>query len=359
MILREARPALAVGVVREPRVLPSGAEVMVVRGEPVGPLSVVARIPLPVEPREIDVPAILGVAPSDVERCMVRGVGERVATGDTIAVSRGLMGLIVYAARSPVAGTIVDVSTCSGVVLIEPDRQFLEVTAGLEGTVVDVWPDRGAVIEAAGVIVEGVYASGGAAFGRMALQDGDSGDHHGGILLSRSLECGSDGPVSGGLRPAGIVAWAARHAAVSNLPGDFPVLVLRGFGDSYSRDAGLLFAEWLDAMKRNVADGPWPDGMPAGVNGAGFPSRLFIGCRTHGGSGLSSMPACPVRRLDFPQEVLVTGGPWAGALGEVIEFLSSTRARVRIRGGPVITVYAQNLEVTRPPSEGRKHDPQP
>jgi len=108
-------------LVRKTRKLPLPGEVLVKRGDLVGPETPVARIALrPGIPWVIPAARLLGIEPGSLSQSMVYKVGDKVKTKDVIAkVEQGLYGRKEL--ESPTDGVIEDVSDRSGRVTIREE----------------------------------------------------------------------------------------------------------------------------------------------------------------------------------------------------------------------------------------------
>ena len=148
------------------RVLPIPGEVLVRVGDRVEPRDPVAQTQLPGVIVPINLAQRLGVPPGEIPTLMAgRPVGTVVRAGERLAESAGLFGWFRRSFDCPVDGTIEVVSGVTGQVMVRgPDRP-VQVLAYLAGTVVEVVPREGAVIEAETTLVQGIFGIGGEAFG--------------------------------------------------------------------------------------------------------------------------------------------------------------------------------------------------
>ena len=100
-------------VIKE-RILPLKGEVIVKVGDMVEPDDVVAQthLPGPVEP--MNIANILSLPPEDVSECMLKKEGDKVTQGEPIAMSTSFFGLFKSVAKSPIDGTIENISSVTG-----------------------------------------------------------------------------------------------------------------------------------------------------------------------------------------------------------------------------------------------------
>jgi hypothetical protein len=148
------------------RVLPIPGEVLLRVGDRVEPRDPVAQTQLPGVIVPINLAQRLGVPPGEIPTLMAgRPVGTVVRAGERLAESAGLFGWFRRSFDCPVDGTIEVVSGVTGQVMVRgPDRP-VQVLAYLAGTVVEVVPREGAIIEAETTLVQGIFGIGGEAFG--------------------------------------------------------------------------------------------------------------------------------------------------------------------------------------------------
>ena len=143
------------------RRLPAQGEVMVRQGARVEPTEVVARVHQTQDFRILDVARKLRVPRAQAGRCMLKKVGETVKADEVVAERGGFF--FGREVRAPVEGVIAAIG--NGRVLLEVAPELIEVRAHLKGTVINVVPGVGVVIEATGAVVQGAWGCGGEAFG--------------------------------------------------------------------------------------------------------------------------------------------------------------------------------------------------
>jgi hypothetical protein len=141
-------------IVRE-RLLPISGTVLVRLGQKVSPSDVIAEANWAREHVFLDVARTLGVNSDTADRLIKCKIGDRLAASAEIAVGKGLFSHSVVAPRE---GRVVLVG--GGQVLMEVGESKIELRAGISGTVIEVIPNRGAVIQTAGSLVQGVWGNG-------------------------------------------------------------------------------------------------------------------------------------------------------------------------------------------------------
>ena len=141
-------------IVRE-RLLPVSGNVLVRPGQKVTPMDVIAETRWAREHVLLDVARLLRVSPSAAERLIKCKVDDRLAASVEIAIGRGLFPRTV---RTPREGRVVAVG--GGQVLMEVGESKMELRAGTPGTVIEVTANRGAAIQTAGALIQGVWGNG-------------------------------------------------------------------------------------------------------------------------------------------------------------------------------------------------------
>ncbi len=222
--------------IRRERLLPVPGRVVVRAGQKVSAIDVVADARTASEHVLLDVRRGLGVSLRQADKLVQYKVGDRVTEGDVIA---GPVGLFPRVIRAPRAGRVVAIG--GGQVLLEIDTSPYALRAGIPGVVSDLIPDRGAVIENTGALVQGVWGNGPIDIGMISIlaqgpEDTLTADRldvsmRGSILLAghcgqvEALREASELPLRG-LILASLSADLVPVAAAAR----FPIIVLEGFG---------------------------------------------------------------------------------------------------------------------------------
>lgn len=238
---------------RKERILPLKGEVVVSEGDRVTAEQVVARTELPGNVHSVNVANLLSVLPEEVPGKMVKQPGEPIAAGEVIARSSTLFGLFKSAVKSPVAGAIESASEVTGQVLLREPPIPVEVDAYVDGTVVEVRPEEGVVVETHGTFVQGIFGIGGETFGTIEVVTSSPEDeldasaigpqHEGKILvggsmvtsaaLEKAVSCGVRGVVAGGIDDATIREFLGYDIGVAITGTEekgVTVVVTEGFG---------------------------------------------------------------------------------------------------------------------------------
>lgn len=150
------------------RYLPVPGQILVRVGERVEPSTPVARALLPGEYRILDVASILGVRETEIDKYLLKKIGQQVKKGERIALRKRL--LFARVCRAPADGFIAAIG--GGQVLLETVSPVYEVQAHIRGQVVSLRPNYGVAIETVGALIEGIWGAGGEGTGviKMAVE---------------------------------------------------------------------------------------------------------------------------------------------------------------------------------------------
>ena len=141
-------------IVRE-RLLPVSGTVLARLNQKVSSTDVIAETNWAREHVLLDVARILRVTPNVAERLVKCKVDDHITASTEIAVGKGLFPRSV---RAPREGRVVAVG--GGQVLMEVGESKIELRAGIPGTIIEIIPNRGAVIQTAGALVQGIWGNG-------------------------------------------------------------------------------------------------------------------------------------------------------------------------------------------------------
>ena len=147
------------------RLLPAPGEILVIPGQRVDALTVVARAETPSGFHVIDVARQLGRLYVNMEEVLLVEEGDYVEVGQIIATKESAIPFMRQSATSPVAGYVTAIG--AGWVLLETERTLTEIQAFINGMVTRTLTNRGVVIEADGAIVQARCGFGGEAYGRL------------------------------------------------------------------------------------------------------------------------------------------------------------------------------------------------
>ena len=335
---------------RRRRVLPVDGQVTVNLGERVESGQEIARADLYSKHLMLDASRALGVPAERVEELLQRQPGEEVSAGDVLAGRRGVTRRVL---RAPAAGRLAALS--GGQILLQISDESATIKARVPGTVVDIEPGRGAVIECVGAWVQGVWGNDRLADG-MLLFMGSSPDHRltadqidmsqrGAILVAgtcdqkQTLRLAAKVPVQGLI--LGSMSTRLLPSA-QNMP--YPILLTGGFGSlAMSAQAhGILIEHDKKQVTLNAQ---------ASDHYRGERPEVIIPLEEAG------TPPQPVDIQNFRLglSVRVRQGPHRGAVGDISALLPRSTlfdsgiralgAEITLAGGGEAKVPLANLEV--------------
>ncbi len=155
--------------VSKERRLPLKGQVVVEKGRIVQPDDVVARTELPGNVQMVNVANILNIDPSDVKDVMLVEEGSPIQKGRMIAQSKGLFGLFKSSVESPIDGTLEGISPVTGQCILREAPIPVEVDAYMSGTIMEVIPEEGVLIETDGSFIQGIFGIGGESRGELKV----------------------------------------------------------------------------------------------------------------------------------------------------------------------------------------------
>jgi hypothetical protein len=339
---------LGLANIRRTRLLPVAGRVLVRVGQKVSASDVVAEAQVATRHMLLDIRRSLGGSTAaEAERATTRHPGDRLQAGDVVAESGGLFSRVV---RAPAAGVIVTVA--GGRLLLQVESQPLQLLASIPGVVLEVIPERGAIIETSGALIQGAWGNGQIGEGVMVplLHSPDE------ELTSEMLEVSFRGAlVAAGhcgqmktLRAAadlplrGLILASISSELMAAAGGmQFPIVVLEGFGRIPMNAAAYQLI--TTSEKRDVS-------LNATFNPAvGERPELIIPLSAAGPTIMETTFFAP------NQMVRIQGEPYRGKMGVIVQIrpglsvlpngLRTMAAEVRLEKDTQVTVPLANLEV--------------
>lgn len=153
--------------VRKRRQLPLSGDVLVAEGENVRRDQVVARTDLPGEVTTLNLVNRLGVTPDELPAYMLKEEGDPVEAGEPLAETRPFIKWFKTTVESPVTGTVESISPVTGQVMLRQPPRPVQVRAYVDGTVVEIIPGEGVVVETSGAFLQGIFGVGGERWGTL------------------------------------------------------------------------------------------------------------------------------------------------------------------------------------------------
>lgn len=248
------------------------------QGDPVTPATPVARALLPGILQTLKLAEKLGVEPKDAPGMFQLKIGDPIAQGQVVAETKGFFGLFKSTVVSDHAGTIETISDVTGNVLIREPSIPVEISAYIEGTVADVIPGEGAIIESRCALVQGIFGVGGERTGtiRVAVADHEAvldaaqildtdagkiligGSGITAAALERASQIGVIGLLAGGVKDSDLTKYLGYDIGVAITGSEaipLTLLVTEGFG-------------YLAMAKRTFELLKTLEGKSASINGA-------------------------------------------------------------------------------------------
>jgi hypothetical protein len=263
---------------RARRLLPLAGDVKVTMGQHVGVQDIVAETFMPGMVTPLNLANALAVPPGEVPSIMLKKTGETIMPGDILARTKGIFGYFKKDYVSKIQGTIESISKITGQIIIRHEPIPIQVKAYLQGTVVEIVPREGVVIEAPVCMIQGIFGIGGETFGTIRLVSDDADQtlkperitpdmKHQVIIggaritresVSRAIEVGVAAIVSGGIDDHDlkeILGYDLGVAVTGTETLGITLIITEGFGDI------SMAKRTYDIFKRHA-------GELASVNGA-------------------------------------------------------------------------------------------
>ena len=155
--------------VEKNRRLPIKGEITKQVGDLLKPEDVVAKTDLPGNVQMLKVANVLNIGPADVPDVMLVGEGEKVNKGQMIAETEGFFGFFKSNVKSPIDGTVESISDVTGQIVMREAPIPVEVDAYMSGTVKEIIPDEGVIVEAEAAFIQGIFGIGGESRGTMEI----------------------------------------------------------------------------------------------------------------------------------------------------------------------------------------------
>jgi len=155
--------------VEKNRRLPIKGKITKQVGDLLKPDDVVATTDLPGNVQMLKVANVLNIGPADVPEVMLVKEGDKVEKGQMIAETEGLFGFFKSDVKSPIDGTVESISDVTGQVVLREAPIPVEVDAYMSGTVKEIIPDEGVIVETDAAFIQGIFGIGGESRGTMKI----------------------------------------------------------------------------------------------------------------------------------------------------------------------------------------------
>jgi len=336
-------------------------------GDEVAASEVVAETYLPGKVHPMNVANLLGVVPADLPRCMVRKEGEAVQRNEVLARSTSFFGLFKNEVTAKVEGTLENVSTITGQVMVREKPTPVQVRAFVDGTVVEIIPQEGVVLETTATYIQGIFGIGGETQGRITVlveapgeeltAESIRSEHAGQVLvggafaslaaLRKAVEVGAAGVVVGGIDALDLVEFMGYDLGVAITGSErlgLTLIVTEGFGH-------VAMAERTFSLLTELS------GSEASINGstqirAGVIRPEIIVTRAR--EQREAPPGDELKGLEVGDLVRIIRQPHFGELGTVTSLpheLSTLESESRARVLEVTLATGQILRLPRANTE--------
>ena len=148
-------------ILKKDRILPLKGEVTVKEGDKVEAEDVVAKTDLPGNVVPLNVANKLAIPASAVKEKMLKEKGEKFEEGEVIAMNKTLFGLFKSKVKAPITGSVENISSITGQVLLREPPKPIEVKAFISGVVTKVYEEEGVEIENKSAYIQGIFGIGG------------------------------------------------------------------------------------------------------------------------------------------------------------------------------------------------------
>ncbi|MBC8548185.1 MAG: hypothetical protein H8D23_00905 [Candidatus Brocadiales bacterium] len=239
--------------IRKDRNLPLPGDVIVKKGDTVKSDDIVARTNLPGKVHSVNVINRLAILPSDLRKNMLKKEGDSVVKDEPIAETSPFIKMFKSICLSPITGIIESISDITGQVLLREPPKPVQISAYIDGKVVETIENEGVVIESNATFIQGIFGIGGETTGELQVivnspddiikpQDIKE-DHRGKIIaggsiiyydaIKKALDTGVKGIVVGGIRDKDInelLGYDLGVAITGSEDINITIIITEGFG---------------------------------------------------------------------------------------------------------------------------------
>lgn len=294
--------------------LPMRGNVLVRTGQKVKEGDIIVECNLPERFLVFDVVNTLNIKASKAEARVERLIGEEVKKGDVIVQKTGIISKIF---RAPEQGKVISIR--DGKLALALGNKKVEKRATYPGIVVELIPERGAVICAKGSILEGVWGNGLNGSGTLIYLGGTLDNtfdqtaigpqNQGKIVVVGPLTSGKVFNALALSNPAGIITSSLSTHLFENAKAlNIPIMILIGFGEIFLDD--LSESMILSMMGKKVYLSAQIPDLHLGVR-----PDVFLPSSEGTVEGLFQ-DETPLR---IGRKVRLLGMPYTGGVGEVVD----------------------------------------
>jgi len=239
--------------IRKSRNLPLPGDVIVKKGDIVKSDDIVARTNLPGKVHSVNVVNRLAILPNDLRKNMLKKEGDSVVKDEPIAETRPFIKMFKSICLSPITGNIESISDITGQVLLREPPKPVQISAYIDGRVVETIEKEGVVIETIATFIQGIFGIGGETTGELQVIVNSPDDivkpedikeeHRGKIIaggsiiyfdaIKKALDTGVKGIVIGGIRDKEInelLGYDLGVAITGSEDINITIIITEGFG---------------------------------------------------------------------------------------------------------------------------------
>ena len=239
--------------IRKDRNLPLPGDVIVKKGDLVKSDDIVAKTNLPGKVHSVNVINRLAILPNDLRKNMLRKEGDSVVKDEPIAETKPFIKMFKSICLSPITGIIESVSDITGQVLLREPPKPVQISAYIDGKVVETLEKEGVVIETNATFIQGIFGIGGETTGELQVIVNSPDDivkpedikeeHRGKIIaggsiiyfdaIKKALDTGVRGIVVGGIRDKDInelLGYDLGVAITGSEDINITIIITEGFG---------------------------------------------------------------------------------------------------------------------------------
>ena len=239
--------------IRKDRNLPLPGDVIVKKGDTVKSGDIVAMTNLPGKVHAVNVINRLAILPTDLRKNMLKKEGDSVVKDEPIAETSPFIKMFKSICLSPITGIIESISDITGQVLLREPPKPVQITAYVDGKVVETIENEGVVIETNATFIQGIFGIGGETTGELQIVVNSPVDivkpedikevHRGKIIaggsiiysdaIKKALDTGVKGIVVGGIRDKEInelLGYDLGVAITGSEDINITIIITEGFG---------------------------------------------------------------------------------------------------------------------------------
>ncbi|MBQ0105333.1 MAG: hypothetical protein KBT47_04765 [Armatimonadetes bacterium] len=187
----------------------------------------------------------MNINPPDTEKFLIPKTGDKIAAGDIIGSADSFFGLFHRHIKSPYSGTLEYINKDTGTIGIRLDSSVIDLKAYIRGTVKEIIPDEGAVIETQGTYIQGIFGIGGEKYGKLIFNPNETSDTNENYILvsTENLTCDTlkeyekrniVGVIAGSVSDTEIAKYTEKELGVA-ITGDekcrITLILTEGFGN--------------------------------------------------------------------------------------------------------------------------------